>query len=127
MTETIKELAPYLTALADKLSTTADKVWAMQLLQAKVDTVSYGIQWVLWMAMAYALYKLWLKVYKKCDGVWEIGNGWNSESTMLFWYTVFASALLVVSFIALPSIDELVTVIVNPEYHALQSLLRMVK
>ena len=118
MTETIKELAPYLTALADKLSTTADKVWAMQMMQAKVTMICYAASYTVNILLIIGWMYLWNEYGgkdKDCSGL--------IAGTIIFG----GMALFFMLVINICEFKDFVTVIVNPEYHALQSLLRMVK
>jgi hypothetical protein len=126
MTETIKELAPYLTALAEKLSTTADKVWAMQLLQAKITMVSMLLRYSLNIALIYGTY-IGVKKFTKWHS--ESGNYDNDGLRFIAVACVVAwiAVLVVETLCNISGIETLVTVIVNPEYYAIKELLRMVK
>lgn len=130
MNETIKELMPYLEKIADKLESSATILWQIQMAQAKVTALSYAIEWLAWIIAMFAMYKLWRKVYEHYEGKWERQDKkftWESESTGLFGFTVVSSLIAIVSFVFLPSIKTLITLVINPEYWALIELLRMVK
>jgi len=130
MSDLVKELMPYLQKLADKLDSSAQVLWALQMGQVKVSLISYVLQYITWLVMTFIFYKIWIIAYKKCNGVWEIKTGhysWEQNYTRLWWVTLIFSIITLVYFMFLPSIKTIMTLIYNPEFWALQEIIKMVK
>lgn len=132
MSETIKELLPYLQKIADKLESSANALWQLQMAQAKVVFITGIVQYVLWIAMVYGLYKVGRRVHGYYGGQWKAQNPEykhivSMDFNELYWYTVLSLVVSLLSYMCLPSINTMFTLLYNPEYWALHELLRMVK
>jgi hypothetical protein len=124
----MKEIQPLLEKLAEKLGTTANYLWAVLLKQAPIAAATYFVQ-VLAMAVAWFF---WYRVHKHLmkeppadnynDSYYEkydIGAGLPMALIALFLFVL--SIILVVNF------QEMVSGFFNPDYWALNKILRSLK
>lgn len=124
MNEIVKELMPYLQKLADKLDSSAQVLWQMQMAQAKVIAITIVIEWIVLAVFSV----LWIKGVKKFLK-WREDRYSNDgiDLVAMFLGVGISGTLVVLIFGCLIDIKTLITIIVNPEYWALQEIIKMVK
>lgn len=116
-----------ITALATKLGTTAEYLWAVLLKQAPI----YGITTIMMYAAWFSMVLVWVRFVRsktKTPPADPLGNfyphaAWCEEAGALAWMSAFASALLVA--IGFGSDLPMITAaFFNPEYWALMKILK---
>lgn len=118
MSELVKELMPYLEKLSDKLDSSAQVLWQMQMVQAKVALFASIIQYILIVLYCYGWYKAMVFFIKNED-----------ESFPLLIFTTLVGGIIAIGlgFLAFSEITRTLTMLFNPEYWALQEIIKMVK
>lgn len=123
MNEVVKELLPYLQAIADKLESSANALWQLQMAQAKVAMISMMLEYIALATTLYLARKVFLWFIQ-----WRKENDNEGVDIFAMIFGVIASIVITGWFIGcIVSVKTFVTLIVNPEYWALHELLRMVK
>lgn len=148
MTETVKELIPYLDKLANKLDSSAPTLWSLQIQQAHIQFITGAIQYIIlavclifWFLICKFCYKKLIEskeeikalnkkeyMYRSALNIEEIGG--KLIKTEIYGYIltpIFSLGLMIVYSLYIPSISALATMILNPDYWALQELIKMVK
>jgi hypothetical protein len=124
-----KELLSRLDALAAKLGTTSDHLWAILIRQAKIVAIEDAL-WIL-MAIAFSVLlgkaALWVTRTEKANEKQE----WNQRSPIawdygpvIFFSGIAGVACLILDVLAFVSLFELPTLLLNPEYWALTQILQ---
>lgn len=113
-----KDVADVLSAIADKLGTTVEHFWP---LFVKQQTVSGYISIVLWFVI----------IVISIIGI-KLGNYYSKEYSGDSWETVISYAvgvvcLIICIFAIVCGGTDTITQIINPEYAALQNLIKMVR
>lgn len=135
MTESVKELIPYLDKLADKLDSSAPALWALQIQQAHATFITGIIQYIL-LAICLLLWFGMFKHFNKKELLYKEQLKDRTISAEEFeakttGYTAIPTISMMIMgiyyFWKVPSITELGTIFLNPEYWALQELIKMVK
>lgn len=114
--ETIEVITPYLQQIADKLGTTGEYLWKLQVTQAYVDASCIVAFYVLTMFAMYGFYKLLRFVLSDEDG---------KEFTGFLVFCGFALTPMIIY--SLFKFKTLMTILINPEYYALTNIITMVK
>lgn len=115
MSELVKELIPYLEKLADKLGGSAEMLWALQIQQAKVTTICIVALYIINVLGIGGLFK-WIKSIDR------------EEDDFEYFFSMFcAGVIAVLTAINVSDFTTLITLIINPEYWALQEIIKMVK
>lgn len=130
--EAIKELMPYLEKAAEQLGTTAQYLWSLQVKQAYVTGVSYLIQYLFWLGLFYGFYRLCKFMYVKYEGKFTMQNPEYKYVkdyilTDLGWMIPLGILLAIVFIAFSPSINTVLTLFVNPEYWALNEVVRLLR
>lgn len=131
--DVVDSLLPYLQQVADKLGTTAAYLWKLQVMQAKVVATTYIIEYLIYIAIFYATYKYYKFLAK--PGEFTDGHGYKAYNDRLDRCTprdvVPMVILLLISGLSfinvVSSIQSFLTVLINPEYWALQNVIHMFK
>ena len=116
-----EETRKLIEALAAKLGTTAEHLWAILLRQAFIsfwtDLIFYGVT----LAIAYIAFRLSVKAWKKSDD-----DSWNEDEWRIgSILCVSVSSILII--ISLLCVGDTITKIANPEYWALSQVLSSLK
>lgn len=106
-----------LQALAVKLGTTVEYLWAVLIRQATVNAITDIIQYGL-LALAVYVYVRWVRSDKR-----DLDNGGDSWPPAL----ILGVPLMLVAVVAFFSFPNTITALVNPEYWALNRVLSSVK
>ena len=115
-----------LTALAQKLGTTAEYLWGVLLKQAPIT----GIVDLLTSAALFAGAWLWLRYVmqkttepKEIAGTrWERAD-WDNEAAFFSWLSAIV-LVAIASVLLVSSVSTIITVMLNPEYWALRQILK---
>ena len=114
--ETIEVITPYLQQIADKLGTTGEYLWKLQVTQAYVDASCIVAFYVLTMVAAYGFYKLFRFVLKS-----------DSEERLGVFIAFCGFVLIPMIVFCIFKFKTLMTILINPEYYALTNIITMVK
>lgn len=133
----IKEAAigamPYLEKAYEKLGLTVDYILMLQVKQAYVIFWSGIFRYMVFFLVAFGIAKLYFYLIKKVkvfiDGQLksdqEFFNGLSFVGSAVFW--MFYSVVCFNYFYSLPSIQELCTLYINPEFWVLQNIMQTLK
>jgi len=121
----MEQLTDLLRELADKLGTTVDHLYQVMITQAKVEIISNSIFLIIIIAWLVLFKKIYKYLYaKKIERDKEI-YGWDENGW--FWALIGHAVLTVILvIIGLLEIDILLTLIINPEYWALDKILTFI-
>ena len=112
--ETIEVISPYLQQIADKLGTTGEYLWKLQVTQAYVDASCIVAFYVLTMVAMYGFYKLFRFLLNEKS---------NIDGFLVLCGFILVGMILGCMF----KFKTLVTILINPEYYALTNIITMVK
>ena len=119
----IEQIAPLLEKLAEKLGTTAEKLWAVLVGQAQLEGWFCILRCVVCIAASLAV------VYKVIPMAWAY-EGWNQfdEGFARTLITAFGAAgVAILVGYTVYTITLAITCFANPEYWALQQVLRQLR
>ena len=117
-----EEILKRIDALAAKLGTTGEHIWGVLIRQTQVEIVSSIILAIVLVAHAIVLFKLAVWLYGKAEGQ----SSYNYEG----WYVLMALSgcvSVILALVAIGTLAGLPTLVLNPEYWALQQVLGAVK
>lgn len=124
--EMMEMMLPYLQRLADKMGTSAEYLWKLQLQQAYIDGVSIIAFYVFTLLCLIITYKLWnygRKLHKERE---KAGNDEGPSQALVF----SLSALVAVDVLSLIAcsfkFSTLITILFNPEYYAFMNLYKLI-
>ena len=121
--ETLEVITPYLEQAAEKLGTTAEYLWKLQVQQAYVDGVYLGI---IFLFTAFMCYK-WVST---CKTFWNLAGQYYDDGVQvacvlpMMLYTIVAACSLVYS---LCHLQQFLTIWINTDYYALTKAIAMFK
>ena len=126
----MKDLMPLLEQLASKLGTTVEMLWGVLLKQAMIS----GVVDLLIIIGLVVVAVFWTRfVIKKTTSPgrdpergWELDADWRDEAKCFGWLSVFLTfgfIALIITFTA----ETIVSAFINPEYWALNKILRFIK
>lgn len=135
MSDLVKELMPYLQKLADKLDSSAQALWTLQMQQAKVVLITGITQYtvlllclVSWGFMCKYFNKRWVRYEHEQESKKITKSEFESETFGHIALPVVSMLLMILYYMfKVPSITDLFTIAINPEYWALHELINMVK
>lgn len=131
--ETIELIIPYLDKLSEKLGTTAKQLWALQVRQAYAEIVKYLVLYAIIAVCLYGIYKFWQWMFAVIEEDTSYGStrkyrrANENEGVVLFGGLAALSFILICGVYLFGSLGEFVTLIVNPDYWALNKLLMLIK
>jgi hypothetical protein len=130
--EVIKEIMPYLEKVAEQLGTTAQYLWMLQVKQAYVVGISYLLEYLVWAILFFGYYKLCRFMYLKYNGNLFMQNPEyqyvkDDIFTGLGWMVPSGIILVTLFIVISPSIINVVTLLINPEYWALNEVIKLLK
>lgn len=115
-----------LTALANKLGTTAEYLWGVLLKQAPISAVTNLVL----LALMVAAWALWFRFVLKMTRVPEPTKDdrypqaqWHQDGAVLAWATVVGSGMIL-CVIAVTALPMVVYGLLSPEYWALRQILK---
>ena len=116
-----------LTALAQKLGTTAEYLWGVLIKQAAVTGVTNIIEMSVWLAIAIAwgvlTYRKTRKVLPEGAGPYSCASAeWEEEAAFFAWLGAFLLAVTA-AIVACVGVSDSVAAFLNPEYWALKQIL----
>ena len=116
----MKEIAPLLEKLAEKLGVTVEYLWKVLLKQAFISFVTDLIQYALLVIMSVIVWKIAKKVHREIENaVWDeiayLPLGGVIMGILILWIMVFSC------------IPTTITALINPEYWALDKILSQIK
>lgn len=117
MNETTAKL---LEQLASKLGTTTEYLWSVLLKQASIDATTTLFQFILIGISAKSLYSLHKKLCKEVDGY----TGYEKNESYIFTMAIAGIIVAFLAVIAFFHIGDVVNGLVNPEYWALDRILK---
>ena len=112
-----QEILKRLDALADKLGTTAAYLWAVLIRQAKIEAITDILWIVLVIGIVYGVVRWTINYYTRHD---ELMDGEPKEGIPLV--VAWIIGAICIGF-GIACLFELPTLILNPEYWALQQIL----
>jgi hypothetical protein len=129
MGEAIKELMPLLQKVADKLDSSAQYLWALQLQQVKVQIIKIALLDVLVLISFYGVYLFYKYMQEEVTNCNRVTVKRSEEQEVLGIVGGVVCGLVIIIGLAsfIVSISSLPTMILNPEYWALQEIMKMVK
>ncbi len=109
-----------LQALADKLNTTAENLWAVLIAQARIE----GIVSIIWATACLVVIIIGIKV---CKWIYNglMNDDWDDIAFAPLCLVGIATVILIFPMIA--HINWAITCLLNPEYYALTHILRAVR
>jgi len=119
MSDLVKELMPYLQKLADKLDSSAQVLWILQIQQARVALVWDAIACIGCLTTICLYYKFTIKYTGEND---RDNNGKDLTKSLL---GGLATIIAVIELFC--RVGEIVQIAFNPEYWALHEIIKMVK
>ena len=124
--EMMEMMLPYLQQLADKMGTSAEYLWKMQLQQAYVDGARIIAFYVFTLLCLLATLKVWNYGRKLRKEREEAGN--DEETSQAFVFLLSALAIFdILSLIAcFFKFHTLITILFNPEYYAFMNLYKLI-
>jgi hypothetical protein len=131
--DVVDTIMPYLAQAADKLGTTADYLWKLQVKQAYVEGITYGVQWIVTIVAFWILYKIFVNLNSQ-EVKTHDDYGRNYETTKFFAccyvYVPWGLAAIANGFFTVRLITNLklmLTLLINPEYWALNQVILLLK
>jgi hypothetical protein len=124
MDEVLKQLMENLESVIETLSSLAPHVWAVYVMQVRVEAV----QWLLWGVFVGLLIIPAVKVHRWVKGEIEKKEGGDDDDDGLFFAVFLVSACAVVG-LAASSLHHLLLAVgrfINPNYYVIKSLLDII-
>jgi uncharacterized Tic20 family protein len=107
--------------LAEKLSTTSDKLWAMLLHQARIQFWTNLIIYAACALISYALYRTCRHLFTRVDK----DDQFEMPATIAVIISIIFVGVAVIGF--LTTLQDTISALVNPEYWALTQILSTLK
>lgn len=124
--ETIELMLPHLQQLADKMGTSAEYLWKMQLQQAYVDGANIIAFYVFTLLCLSATLKVWNYGRKLRKEREEAGNDEGHPRALVFSLSALATVDIFSLIACLFKFSTLITILFNPEYYAFMNLYKLI-
>lgn len=132
--DVVDTIMPYLSAAAEQLGTTAAYLWQLQVKQAYVFGIVGTIKYIVWIALCcvgYKVIKYFVKNYNEKNQLYTEGEltfkQFDNATEGCIYIPFIIVAVAFGLYLSLPSLNELATVFINPEYWALNQVISLLK
>ena len=119
--ELTKEFLTRLDALADKLGTTADYLWIVLVKQAQIEAIESIFILISGIGTTYFTMKLWWWLVPRIEAAEHEDGGWIFLGVI----SSIVSIVLIIS--SMFSVFSIPTKLLNPEYWALQEIMKVLQ
>ena len=120
----MQELTLFLEKMAEKLGTTTEYLWSILLKQAPIFGYMYFFGGFLILILGLLLYRF----HKKCKANWDVDKTlYDKDEWRWSLNIILLIVFLIVSIMWLVNLPRAITSFMNPEYWALQEIIKQIK